>query len=114
MGKKLLWLDDYRNPYENDWLIFSPIGRDADVIWLKSYNEFIEYIEQNGMPDGICFDHDLGEEKTGYDCAKWLVEYCMDNGLSIPKWNVQSSNPVGKENINSLLNNFLNKECYEI
>ena len=38
----------------------------------------------------------------------------MDNGLRIPKWNVQSSNPVGKENINSLLNNFLNKECYEI
>ena len=114
MGKKLLWLDDYRNPYENDWLIFSPIGRDVEVIWLKSYNEFIEYIEQNGMPDGICFDHDLGEENTGYDCAKWLVEYCMDNGLSIPKWNVQSSNPVGKENINSLLNNFLKKECYEI
>ena len=48
MGKKLLWLDDYRNPYESDWLIFSPIGRDVDVIWLKSYNEFIEYIEQNG------------------------------------------------------------------
>ena len=114
MGKKLLWLDDYRNPYESDWLIFSPIGRDVDVIWLKSYNEFIEYIEQNGMPDGICFDHDLGDEKTGYDCAKWLVEYCMDNGLSIPKWNVQSSNPVGKDNINGLLNNFLNKECYEI
>lgn len=109
MWKKLLWLDDYRNPYENDWLIFSPIGKDVDVIWLKSYNEFIEYIEQNGIPDGICFDHDLGEEKTGYDCAKWLVEYCMDNGLSIPKWNVQSSNPVGKDNINGLLNNFLNK-----
>ena len=34
---------------------------------ISDSKEFIEYIEQNGMPDGICFDHDLGEENTGYD-----------------------------------------------
>lgn len=45
-------------------------------------------------------------EKTGYDCAKWLVEYCLDNNLKLPKWNIQSANPVGKDNINGLLLSF--------
>ena len=45
-------------------------------------------------------------EKTGYDCAKWLVEYCINNNKSLPKYAIQSANPVGRENINSLLTNF--------
>lgn len=110
-AKTLLWLDDYRNPEKNDWLVFSPIGRDVNIIWVKSYNEFIDYIINNSLPDGICFDHDLGEEKTGYDCAKWLVNYCMNNNLQLPVYAIQSANPVGKENIDKLLTNFnkLNK-----
>jgi hypothetical protein len=47
------------------------------------------------------------ETISGYDCAKWLVEYCMDNDLDLPNWIVQSANPVGKDNINGLLNNYL-------
>jgi hypothetical protein len=43
--------------------------------------------------------------KSGFDCAKWLVDYCIDNKFQIPEWNIQSANPVGKENINGLLNN---------
>jgi hypothetical protein len=43
--------------------------------------------------------------KSGYDCAKWLVDYCIDHDLQIPDLNIQSANPVGKENINGLLNN---------
>jgi len=46
------------------------------------------------------------EYKTGYDCAKWLVNYCIDGNLILPKWNIQSSNPVGKDNINGLLTSF--------
>ena len=126
--RTLLWLDDVRNPVERDWLVFSHIGRDVDVVWVKSYFEFTTWIEKNGLPDAICFDHDLGEDesiervkrglskrqvrilkkeaKSGMDCAKWLVEYCIDNKLSLPKYNIQSANPVGKENIDSLLKNF--------
>ena len=74
--------------------------------FVKSYLEFTDFILRNGLPDFISFDHDLGEEKTGYDCAKWLVEYCMDNNLRIPKFFVHSQNPVGKENIQILLDNF--------
>lgn len=128
--KKLIWLDDYRNPFENngEWLVFSPLKQPFETIWVKNYNEFCNWITKNGLPDGICFDHDLGlvghiervnegmskrkskvfkqEEKTGMDCAKFLVEYCMDNDLPLPLYNIQSANPVGKENINSLLTNF--------
>lgn len=140
MSKILLWLDDSRNPLENDWLVFSPIGRDVDTHWVKSYEEFVRWIECNGLPDGICFDHDLGyvvdpninkieyingeisafsllpyseEEKTGFDCAKWLINYCMTQNIKLPKYNIQSSNPVGKENIDCLLKNYI-KYCEKI
>lgn len=128
--KKLLWLDDIRNPMEGDWLSFSPITPE-DVIWVKSYVEFVNWINKNGLPDAICFDHDLGmdvainarskgltkkvarkkkqEEKTGHDCAKWLVEYCMNNKVKLPLYNIQSANPVGKSNIDGLLKNFIEK-----
>jgi hypothetical protein len=124
--KKLLWLDDVRDPNDDDWLIFSPIERPFEVHWAKTYGDFVGWISVNGLPDGICFDHDLGDvpsikaeteveewfsiqagrEYTGYDCAKWLVDYCIDNDLSLPEWNIQSANPIGAENIRSLLNNF--------
>lgn len=127
---KLLWLDDIRNPSESNWLSFSPIPH-QEVIWVRSYIEFTKWITKNGLPDGICFDHDLGkeveinvrskglskkaarklknEEKTGMDCAKWLVEYCMNNGVELPPWNIHSANPVGKANIEGLLRNFEQK-----
>lgn len=76
-------------------------------VLVKNYEEFIEHINQNGLPELISFDHDLGEEKTGYDCAKWLVEYCLNNKQTLPKYNVHSQNPVGKENIEMLFINFI-------
>ena len=105
-SKILLWLDDYRDPRKNDWMVFSPIGKTNNIVWVKSYKEFTQHIDNNSLPDGICFDHDLGEEKTGYDCAKWLVNYCMNNNLQLPVYAIQSANPVGKENIDKLLTNF--------
>jgi hypothetical protein len=105
--KTLLWLDDVRDPLKNDWLNFSPIGKDVDTHWVTNYQEFIDWIMINGLPDAICFDHDLGSyEETGFDCAKWLVEYCMHNNKKLPKYNIQSANPVGKENIDLYLKNF--------
>jgi len=131
MAKRLLWLDDARDPFDKeiDWVVFSPIGRNVDIAWVVSYKEFTEYIQTHGLPDGICFDHDLGDivekksrskgmskkisrqlkqmEKTGYDCAKWLVSFCLDNNKQIPPYNIQSANPVGKENIDKLLKSFI-------
>jgi hypothetical protein len=127
---KLLWLDDARNPHEDDWLVMAPIPRDqiSEVIWVKSYQEFVDWIIHNGLPDGICFDHDLADEhynpamysgveaynevaknfkeKTGMDCAKWLVEYCMDYNKKLPFFKSQSANPAGRENILGYLENY--------
>ena len=44
------------------------------------------------------------------DCAKWLVDFCMDNKVELPKFYVHSANPVGADNIRGLLNNFI-KHC---
>lgn len=104
--KVLLWIDDLRNPFENDWLVFSPISSPYKCIWIKTYKEFVNYITENDMPDAISFDHDLGLEETGYDCAKFLVQYCLDNSLKLPIFSCHSANPVGKKNILSLLENF--------
>lgn len=104
--KTLIWLDDYRNPFKDDWLIFSPINPPYDVKWIKNYYDFCKYIISNGLPDGICFDHDLGCTKTGYDCAKFIVEYCFDHNKSLPEYNCQSANPVGRENITKLFENY--------
>lgn len=122
INKRLVWIDDIRNPLENDWLVFSPISSPYDVFWVKSYYEFVEWVNKNGIPDGICFDHDLADvhmdpnidwtipqyfdEKTGKDCANWLVDYCIDNDTDLPLWNIHSGNPVGKDNIKSYLTNY--------
>lgn len=113
--KTLLWLDDSRDPFENlDWLIFSPIGRDVNVVWCQSYEEFDKWTNENGLPDAICFDHDLGEdndERNGYDAAKKIVDMCMNEGKPMIPYSIQSANPVGRENIEKYIENF--KKQYE-
>ena len=75
---KKLYLDDVRNPKTEGWEI------------VRNYDDFVNYINENGLPDEISFDHDLGEDvsKTGYDCAKWLCEYCWGNGIQIGRAHV--------------------------
>lgn len=114
-----LFLDDERYPRQVHWVqevFLNPF----DWVIVRSYAEFVKYIEENGLPSIISFDHDLSDEhyaegfqglpprsdykeKTGYECAKWLVEYCMDHKKKIPKFYVHSLNPVGRENIKCLL-----------
>ena len=93
-----LYLDDLRP---------TPEGFDR----VYSYEEFVDYLERKGLPDFISFDHDLGEDLSGYDCAKYLVEYCLTHQLPLPNYQVHSQNPVGKENIERLLENFRRVEC---
>ena len=94
--KTLLWLDDFRNPRDY-------IKEDYKITWVKNYKEFCDYLNVNGLPDRVCFDHDLGEKMTGYDCAHVLVAYCCTNNLDIPEYSIQSSNVVGVDNIKGLL-----------
>ena len=90
-----------------DWLSYSPIGREVKVVWVKNIIDFKTWIQKNGLPDAICFDYDLKDSSTGFDCAKWLVEYCQFNKLLPPLWSSQSTNPDGKVRINRLLKNYI-------
>lgn len=101
----LLWLDDQRDPNSLTWRtkykhVFE---RNSNVVWAKTYEEFVSWISKNGLPNAIAYDHDLGEGKSGYDAAKWLTRYCDNHKIDLPEWIIQSSNPVGKENINAIL-----------
>lgn len=94
-----LFIDDLRNPPDNSWTV------------VRSYADGVELISRmQGFPETISFDHDLGLDETGYDFANWLVSQDLDERIDIPPhftFNVHSANPVGKRNINELLNNYL-------
>ena len=114
--KTVLWLDDWRDPHENpEWVkMFSPIPFPDKVFWAKSYHDFVDYIEYIGVPDVICFDHDLGEDggeyvPTGYDCAVMLVEHLREHNLPLPLYGIQSANPVGKDRIINILEDYRNE-----
>lgn len=94
---RIFYLDDLRNP---------PMAKPGEsFIVLRAAQEFRVWILKHGLPDGISFDHDLGEESngSGMDCAKWLVKYCLDNNVELPNWMVHSAKPPGRENIAGLL-----------
>lgn len=116
---KYLFLDDERMPKDVTWLLIGGVGHwGADWQIVRSLQEAKEWVLQNGFPDVISFDHDLGEDHyygnyddgaTGYHFAKWLVEYDMDT-KSMPenfKYTVHSLNPTGAENIRGLLEGYL-------
>lgn len=101
---------------------------DTVLAWetVRNYDQFVSIISERGLPDLISFDHDLADEhytvggetnytqfdyskvkeKTGFHCAQWLVYYCLDKQLPLPRWQVHSMNPCGKENIEKLLQGF--------
>jgi hypothetical protein len=88
----------------------------------------------NGIENYACisFDHDLGEEamkeyfrnvktrgiidygniseKTGLDCAKYMVNKVMGTDIKLPKVYCHSANPVGAMNIINHINGYL-KSC---
>jgi hypothetical protein len=62
----------------------------------------------NNVSPNYTLNYDNIKEKTGLDCAKWLVDYCIDNQLDLPKYYVHSANPIGRQNIINYLENFRN------
>lgn len=101
---KIIWLDDIRNPKK-----FLNNYNDYDeVIWVHNFDEFVKNIKSNNIENiSISFDHDLGEDLSGYDCAKFLVNYCLDYNIELPKnIYIHSANPVGAENIKKLIENY--------
>ena len=115
--KKGIYLDDVRTPLNSDWVV------------VRSYDEFVRVVSEIGLEniDEISLDHDLGPsamaewhknvynnytldynnitEKTGYDCAKWLVEQWME-GKPVQRVYTHSANAIGASNIMGYINNY--------
>lgn len=127
----ILWLDDIREPnayfkkerttgawvrnndyYQNN--IFK--NYNVNFIWVKNLSEFKNYILNNPMPDLISFDHDLkpkgyvGEFENGIDCAKWLVEYCKEKNITLPKCYAHTANSKKIPMFDELFNNNITEE----
>jgi hypothetical protein len=117
-NKLYLYLDDVRIPTEGDWKV------------VRNYDEFVAHIKMNGLEnyEVISLDHDLGEgamveyytnvkpnyeldynripEKTGMDCARWLVAESMNEKIPLPTIYVHSANPIGSANMMGYINNY--------
>lgn len=120
-----LYLDDIRSPRDT-----YPFTTVEEWTIARNYDEFVKIIEARGLPHIVSFDHDLSfehypfnepnggsnnpkvipyesyKEKTGMDCAKYLVEFCINRDRNLPKWQVHSANPVGAANIRSYLKSY--------
>ena len=100
-----LFLDDERWP---------PNSKIQDWIITRTVEEAIQIINKKKLPWRMSLDHDLGKnQKTGYDFIKWLIEQDLDNNLNLKKitdFYVHSQNPVGKENMIKLYNNYKTKK----
>jgi hypothetical protein len=118
-NKKIwLYLDDVRVPTEGEWEV------------VRNYDEFVAHIKLNGLStyEVISLDHDLGEgamveyytntkpnyelnyeripEKTGMDCARFLVAESMNEKIPLPAIYVHSANPIGAANMMGYINNY--------
>lgn len=106
----MLFLDDERFPID----AFAPMLGKQNSVYLnpewkivRNYSQFVRVIvDPEYMTELISFDNDLGAELEGYDCAKFLVDYCLENNLKLPKYLVHSGNTVARENIITLLSRF--------
>lgn len=115
-----LFLDDERKPVDVKWVNLPLVHWEI----ARNYDQFRDIINARGLPLRISFDHDLADEhyqeyfeashplnlshrfryekmkeKTGYECAKLLVEYCMNHKLPVPEYFVHTMNPIGRDNI---------------
>lgn len=120
--KMYLYLDDVRIPTEGNWEI------------VRNYDEFVAHIKLNGLEnyEVISLDHDLGEsamqeyytnvkpnyeldykrieEKTGMDCARFLVAESITKNIPLPQIYVHSANPIGTHNILGYVNNYFRNQ----
>jgi hypothetical protein len=121
--KQYIYLDDVRTPTQG-------VGDDNQPwVVVRSYDEFVEKVNEIGLENiqSISLDHDLGDtavsewknnvyhnykldydnitEKTGYDCAKWLVEQWMDDKPVVTVM-THSANAIGSANIMGYINNY--------
>ena len=114
-----LFLVDIRMPDDVKWV---RLPQRFDWVIVRDYNEFVNTLNERGVPEFVAFDHDLADihyaalqygadyetydkfdERTGYHCAEFLLKFCEERGEKLPNFVVHSMNPVGRQRINDLL-----------
>lgn len=110
-----LFLDDVRTPSSVFLYTNNIIYKELDWVIVRNYCDFKKIILELGLPNIISFDHDLAKieydyntqketfvyyEETGYDCALWLINYCILNNNNLPKYYCHSQNSIGKKKNN--------------
>lgn len=133
-----LFLDDIRDPENCVGYMHLRIGKDNPIYleeWktVRNYDDFVKAIKEE-FPTHISFDRDLGQDianyqvengiyskrkarankkevKSGEDCAKWLINYCVKNDTPLPICYIHSANPDGAKNIQYILTNDYKKLC---
>lgn len=122
-----LLLDDFRTVEQIKARVNLP---NNFCVLVTNYHDFVAHIEKHGLVNiaAISWDHDLGDaamaealrnnfqafdynnlngEKTGYDCVKWLINYCIENKLPITFENFyHTANSVGAANMKSYINSY--------
>ena len=102
-----LFLDDIRDVK----MVYKNLT-DEDFVIVRNFKDFKQVIIENGLPELISFDNDLGLDENGniaedgYAAAKWLV---YESGIDLRnlKFNVHSANPVAAQQIQGLLDNYI-------
>ena len=145
-NKARIYLDDIRTPISpnNAWV-------DGIEEWtvVRNYEDFVAKVVKLGLSniELISLDHDLGdtamneyfknvspnyqlnydniEEKTGFDCCKWIINHFYDTNpkrvnmsrldkkqypIKFPEVVIHSANPIGSANMMGYINNFLMNE----
>lgn len=100
--KYTLFLDDERVP-SSDLIVTT-----ENLAICRTYDDAVETVLRLGMPEHICFDHDLGEySRTGHEFAHWLVLYAFrTKPYPEIKYSIHSQNPIGAGNIKGVLDNY--------
>lgn len=93
--KDLLYIDDLRTPCNY-------IENHYNVIIARTFKDAINELNKRKYKV-IDLDHDLGEEKTGYDICKYIVE----NQIPMNEVYIHTNNPVGKQNMYQLLHRYI-------
>lgn len=79
-----LWIDDCRAPPSGEWIV------------ARNYHQAIRALSTLNI-DTVSFDHDLGEELTGYDVVKMIEVWVNCCNYNPPQsMTVHSANPVGR------------------
>lgn len=117
---KLLFLDDIRQPfysqetYSKKTLLEliqaeNPEFDGTDIVIVRTFSDFCEYIEDNPIPDIVSFDYMLDSgryARSGAHCASVLAHECKERGVALPKTYCHTGEAQYADEINRNLNRY--------